>query len=603
VARYILTTGALKKILYLTKGEAEKIRFKRLAPYGNGYIIKFHTSTGTNEIYVDLNEKLYLPFNFKTNELGDDHLTRLINSQHRNMVVDINQIGWERVVQIGFPDGSNIIIELFSGGNMIYLDSDKTILAAYREFEGRKRSVKRGIKYVLPTMDLNRLIMDDREYKRRELFRILPLDPMTIEAWFNKDVWRANEIVEKIEEIQSAIDDSLKDDTIYLYRYKEKLYIQPTHYTIGELEDKGPLNQISEKILKNILLNEKADKAVYDEITKLRERLAQLYGQREAMRKALDETYSYINQIEAALSAINSGEDPGNNEIGPFKISRIDRKEKTAILRVDGAEIPLRYDINIYASISQAYDTLKRIDEGIKNLENKLRELETSAKHTEKQRLERKIRLKRRWFEKFIWSYTRKGRLLIAGRDATTNEVLVKKYTSKDDLVFHAEIHGSPFTILKGGVDADSDELIDAATITASYSNAWKHGLSYVPVYYVKPEQISKEAPSGQYLKKGSFMIYGEKSYVRGHSISLYITLIELEEEPRIFIGTREAISSMDKKPDFYIYPGKTGKGEIAKKIIEHYVAQGLVSDEYREALYNDLVNRLPPGKSGLKKL
>jgi len=47
----------------------------------------------------------------------------------------------------------------------------------------------------------------------------------------------------------------------------------------------------------------------------------------------------------------------------------------------------------------------------------------------------------------------------------------------------------------------------------------------------------------------------------------------------------------------------KTGKGEIAKKIIEHYVAQGLVSDEYREALYNDLVNRLPPGKSGLKKL
>ncbi len=603
MGQYILTTGALKKILYLTTGRYEKIRFKRLSPYGSGYIMKLHTDAGTKEIYIDLNEKLYLPFNFKTDELGDDYLTRLINSRYRNVSVEISQIGWERVVEVSFPDGTSIIIELFSGGNLIYIDNDKTILAAYREFEAKKRAVKRGLKYVLHTIDLDRLLAEDREYSKKELFRMLPLDPMTIEEWFTEDRWNPRDILQKIREIQSVIEDSFGDETIYIYRYKEKLYIQPTRYTVGNLEDQGPLQQISEKILSNILLARDEEKILHNEITKLRSRILQLYRQREVMKKALDDIYLYIPQLETVLTAIRSGGEHNNGEIGPFRVSRIDRKEKTVTLRLDDVEIPLRYDLNIYASISQAYDTLKRIDEGIRNLEKRLEELESKAKKMDEPTLEKKIRLRRKWFEKFIWSYTRKGRLIVAGRDATTNEVLVKKHTTSGDLVFHAEIHGSPFTILKGGEEADDEELIDAATITASYSNAWKHGLSYVPVYYVKPEQVSKEAPSGQYLKKGSFMIYGEKNYVKDHTISLYTTLIDLEGEPRIFIGTREAIINMGRKPDFHLYPGRLGRGDAAKKIIEHYVSQGLIPKEYGEPLYNDLVNRLPPGRTGVKRL
>jgi len=46
---------------------------------------------------------------------------------------------------------------------------------------------------------------------------------------------------------------------------------------------------------------------------------------------------------------------------------------------------------------------------------------------------------KREWFEKFRWFYSSEGFLVVGGRDATTNEILIKKHTDKDDLVFHTD--------------------------------------------------------------------------------------------------------------------------------------------------------------------
>lgn len=153
----------------------------------------------------------------------------------------------------------------------------------------------------------------------------------------------------------------------------------------------------------------------------------------------------------------------------------------------------------------------------------KLKKLEKEKLKEEKE-VPKKIARKKEWYEKFRWFITSKGFLVIGGRDATTNEIIIKKHTEAGDLVFHTDLAGSPFFVIKKKLKMPSlpppPAVIDDETIsevgdaTASYSRTWKLGLSNSPVFYVKPEQVTKEAKAGEYLVKGAFMINGKTNYV-----------------------------------------------------------------------------------------
>ena len=47
------------------------------------------------------------------------------------------------------------------------------------------------------------------------------------------------------------------------------------------------------------------------------------------------------------------------------------------------------------------------------------------------------------WFEKFKWFISSENYLVISGRDAQQNELLVKKYLRTGDVYVHADIHGA----------------------------------------------------------------------------------------------------------------------------------------------------------------
>jgi predicted ribosome quality control (RQC) complex YloA/Tae2 family protein len=53
------------------------------------------------------------------------------------------------------------------------------------------------------------------------------------------------------------------------------------------------------------------------------------------------------------------------------------------------------------------------------------------------------------WFEKFHWFVTSENYLVVSGRDAQQNELLVKRYLRKDDLYVHADLHGASTTIIR----------------------------------------------------------------------------------------------------------------------------------------------------------
>ena len=126
-------------------------------------------------------------------------------------------------------------------------------------------------------------------------------------------------------------------------------------------------------------------------------------------------------------------------------------------------------------------------------------------------------RRKPQWYEKFRWFLSTEGFLVIGGRDATTNEVIIKKHTAPLDIVFHTDMAGSPFFVVKADsatIPIGQATLQEAADATCSFSRAWKNGMMTTDTFWVKPEQVSKQANPGEFMGKGAFMIRGKTNYL-----------------------------------------------------------------------------------------
>jgi len=172
-------------------------------------------------------------------------------------------------------------------------------------------------------------------------------------------------------------------------------------------------------------------------------------------------------------------------------------------------------------------------------------------------------RVKREWFEKFRWFFSSTGKLVILGRDATTNEILIKKYTQPRDRVFHCEGLKSPFCVVKlENQELDEATKREAAIATASFSEAWRTGIAECEVFIVKPEQVSKRAQAGEYLAKGAFMIYGKKE-----SATAPVELgVGLTSQGKVMCAPLTALSAHCKKY-VQIYPGKGKASDVAKRL------------------------------------
>ncbi len=153
----------------------------------------------------------------------------------------------------------------------------------------------------------------------------------------------------------------------------------------------------------------------------------------------------------------------------------------------------------------------------------------------------RRERRKREWFERFRWCYSSDGFLLIGGRDATSNEAIVKRHAQPGDLLFHSDMGGSPFILVKaGGEPVPHATKEEAAEFCAAFSRAWKNGLSSLEVFYVAPEQVTKGARPGEYVQKGSFVIRGRTRYLK----PLVRAAIGIDDEGRVMAGPPRAVTT-----------------------------------------------------------
>ncbi|KRZ95307.1 Nuclear export mediator factor Nemf [Trichinella sp. T8] len=132
------------------------------------------------------------------------------------------------------------------------------------------------------------------------------------------------------------------------------------------------------------------------------------------------------------------------------------------------------------------------------------------------------------WFEKFHWFFSSDRLLVIAGRDAKQNEMLVKRYLKPGDLYVHADLRGAASVVIKQSEDKGPippKTLNEAAALAVCLSAAWESKV-VTSAWWVKHDQVSKSAPSGEYLKTGGFMIRGKKNYLTASQLVMGFGLL-----------------------------------------------------------------------------
>lgn len=289
-------------------------------------------------------------------------------------------------------------------------------------------------------------------------------------------------------------------------------------------------------------------------------------GRKEGMKEAqsiesLDKMGVLTLNLEAERVMVDS-----NLEI-PENAEKYYNKGKKAKRKIKGVNI-----------------AIERTKKDVEKMRNK-RELAMEKVRVPQKRVRRQLK----WFEKLRWFLSSDGLLVVGGRDAGTNELVVKRYLDNQDIYLHSDIHGAPSVVIKKGEDEIPKKSIqEAGHMAASFSSAWSKGYGSQDVYWVHPDQVSKTPQSGEFVARGAFIIRGTRNYLRGIPLKIAVGIVDYEGE-RIMAGPQEAVS---KYTDNYVVlkPGFTKKEEIARSVLKKI-------DPDRILTLEDVIRVLPSGK------
>jgi len=408
------------------------------------------------------------------------------------------------------------------------------------------------------------------------------------------------------------------------YKIKEDVVpIELKQYENFEKEEFETFNQASDEFYSSKVRNEITniqETAWNKKVGKFSRRLEKQEETLEKFKKTIEESqkkgellYSNYVPIENLLNVIHDAreKDYGWKEIGKTlkNAKKSGMKEVeifesmdplgNIVLKIENTNITLDSKKSIPDNAEVYYEKSKKAKRKIKgaliaieNTKKQLAEMEAKKEKAMKNIMVPHKRVKKnlKWYEKLRWFISSNGTLLICGRDANSNETIVKKYLDSNDIYLHADIHGAPSVAVKlNGNEADENLLKESAIFAASFSSAWSKNYGTQDVYWVTPDQVSKTPVSGEFVPKGAFIIRGRRNYIRSAKLEIAIGLVEYDGAKRIMAGPIEAMETHSNK-FVKIKPGYTKKEAIAKQILNKINEDDLLD-------LDDVVRVLPTGK------
>ncbi len=566
----------------------------------------------------------------KIEQMEDNKLLkRLRNDLLRLRLIKIEQIGAERIAYLtftGFDKEFILVGEFFGDGNIILCNKEMKILALLHSIDVRHRTLRVGLQYTPPPQnginvfemtqkDLQEILSSQASAAKwigrtlglptkyaEEVFRVIGIDSKTLgNKLTNDDVKKIfdsiNKIINKV--VKGQHDPVIvRDEKTDVYPIKlgedTKNYLKVPTFIEGldtifteNIVDAGKSTQTSI-----------VDKKVAELENKLEEQTKAISLVKEKSAEIADVAKSLMNLSSQGVSSI---EELKTKDILKKYSAELIKEKGISFIKIHDDKIKVNLDASIPAIASTLFDESKRQWAAIKSIEKLKKQTEKSL---EKQKNQAKIAeesvtfwevRKKNWYERYRWFYTTDGILAVGGRDSSSNTAIIRKHLEKNDKVFHADIYGSPFFILKNGKESiRPTSLNEIAHATVCFSRAWREAMYGLNAYWVEPEQVKKAAPSGQFLAKGAFVIEGQRNYVNVSTLKLAVGLVKQDTNYLITCGPPSAIK---KNCICYAIIEPTGSEmvDVAKKIKTEFVK---LKDTVKSIDIDEFVRVLPAGKS-----
>lgn len=557
--------------------------------------------------------------------------------KHLGRVDSIKQRGFDRILEIKSGD-NKLICEIFGKGNYILTKEDKTI-GALREEEWADRTIRVGEDYTYPSpatdpREIEEYFnqFDDEKEIVREIASKLSFGGTYAEEACNRANIDKNKPVKELtskkqKELAKVIDKILNKETI-----SPKLYSDgedPVRASPFELEKYSEYQYeefdifsraIDEHYCRKKQLEEKKKKEEkYQELKNGIERKKEqqerkiegLQKSSEVNRERAEKIYENYQTLEKAKSKLEKSiEEFGWKETEEKiqdsekelaqKIKNIDEQNEAFSIDINNTSFNITLFQDLEATASEYYDKAKDSESKIKSVKKALEKTQEELDELEKDEIEVKEenmedktqKRKKKWFEKYRWFRSSEDYLILIGRDAQTNDMLVKKHMEQNDLYFHADFDGAPSVVVKDGKEAGEKTKEEAAKAAITFAKTWKAGIGSDDVYYVDPEQVTQNPESGEYLEKGAFVVRGDRTYIRNVKVEASLGTYPIEEDLFVPICGPETAIEEQCKDKIDLKPGRTKKSELSKKI-----KKKLDHDVDLDAI----IRALPPGKSDIK--
>ncbi len=560
-------------------------------------------------------------------------------------LTSVYQHGFDRVVVLEFEKGGErrrLVVELLPRGVIALLDDKGTIVYASEEKQMRDRVIRRGVRYEFPPSttvhpskldagSVREILSKGSGEALRILSRTLGYPGEVLEEVFARldidvgaesgDVLgRAEDIVLEVRRVYDECMEGrgyvlLDGDRLvtvvcfrpvglagrYGFRVREFSAFEEAldYYFSRKASSSSASRELDELEAERAKLRASLQAAV-ENLKRLEERAKRLEEQAAFMAEHMAEIYE---AYECALRVRERsgweaipGNCPGVVDVEPSRgVIRLSIAGR--LLELDVRIPPDRQVVDIYRRIGEIRAKIERGKRAVAEAEKKLQEVEERIR-ARRARAAAQLR-RREWYEKYHWIVTSSGLLAIGGRDASQNESIVKKYLNERRIFMHADIHGAPAVILFAeGRQPSEQDILEAALLAAAYSKAWKAGMGSVEVYWVWGSQVSKSPPSGEYLAKGAFMVYGRKNYVGPIELKLAIGVGLEEGKPVVIVGPDYLVR---RRSVVYavLVPGDEDPSQLAKRLRRLFIEK--VSGEIKpiiEAVGVEEIRSRIPGRA-----
>ncbi len=514
-------------------------------------------------------------------------LRRLRDDLTRFKLKEIKQIGTERIAYLTFSHSDKefvIVGEFFGDGNIILCNSEMKILALLYSVNVRHRQLRVGSQYVPPPQgNLDVLNMTEKDFGE------IRFTSTPVAKWIGRTLGLPRKYAEEITRLANV--------------ESKKMGEEISNDEVKKLFDVATQIGLDTVFTENIVSKGKSiQSSSFDK--KISELETRLEEQTKAI-KTVTEKSENIAKVASSFSeymsqGISNMDDSRINNLLKTNNAEIIKEKGIDYIKVDDAKIKVNLGSSLPTTASVLFNASKKQKAAIIPLQKLVKKTEKELEkvidkgEVAKQAVSFSEIRKKNWFERYRWFYTSDGILAVGGRDSSSNSAIIRKRLEKNDKVFHTEISGSPFFLLKDDISPTSASLTEVAHATVCFSRAWKESIYGSSAYWVNPDQVKKAAPSGQSMGKGSFAIEGQRNFVKISTLKLCVAIIKQEENYLLTCGP----PSLQDRCVCYamIEPGSMEMVDVAKKIRVQFIT---INEEIAKSFsVDDYVRVLPSGLS-----